>query len=285
MLNKAAFIVMLFTTAVLTGCSLMQAQLRSDTEPTTSAKSNNNNISNNDSYNDGLLTNSPRPTTTTNHSAVAPSTMTNSGANSAPGQGSITTAPSVFPQNQNNGEYLIGPQDLIEIQVFGVEELYRKVRVNSRGSISLPLIGNIQAAGLTSEKLETRIANELAKNYLQDPQVTVFIQEFTNLRVTVEGAVKKPGIFPLQGQTTLLQSIALAEGPDRLASSVVKIFRVQPSGSRKALQFDLDEIRGGDIPDPLLTGDDIVVVETSTGKSVLHGVTDTLRGFVRPFGF
>jgi polysaccharide export outer membrane protein len=183
------------------------------------------------------------------------------------------------------GEYLIGPQDLLEIQVFGVEELYRKVRVNSRGSISLPLIGTIQAAGSTAEQLEARLAAELSKNYLQDPQVSVFIEEFTNLRVTVEGAVKKPGIFPLQGQTTLLQSIALAEGPDRLASSVVKVFRIQGGGARQSLQFDLDEIRDGTIPDPLLKGDDIVVVETSTGKSVLHGVTDTLRGFVRPFGF
>jgi polysaccharide export outer membrane protein len=209
--------------------------------------------------------------------------LTNTVSTPPPTSNNISTTSPIVQQHQE--EYLIGPQDLLEIQVFGVEELYRKVRVNSRGSISLPLIGTLQAAGLTGEQLENRIAGELAKNYLQDPQVSVFIEEYTNLRVTVEGAVKKPGIFPLQGRTTLLQSIALAEGPDRLASSVVKVFRTQPDGARHAFEFDLNAIRSGDIADPLLQGDDIVVVEASTGKAVIHGVTDTLRGFVRPFGF
>jgi polysaccharide export outer membrane protein len=223
-------------------------------------------------YNDNLLVGSASPTT-----------MVNTTSNPVSAHSDNAIAPS-FTQLQA-GEYLIWPQDLLEIQVFGVEELYRKVRVNSRGSISLPLIGTLQAAGLTAEQLEARLAAELSKNYLQDPQVSVFIEEYTNLRVTVEGAVKKPGMFPIQGQATLLQSIALAEGPDRLASSVVKVFRVQPGGERQPLQYDLDDIRAGSIPDPVLQGDDIVVVETSTGKSVIHGVTDTLRGFVRPFGF
>lgn len=267
MLDKIAIILMLFSIALSAGCTSMQSPFESE-----SAAAETPGLNGDVSYTDNVL-----------GSEISRPAASNNIANSSSVQNNNVIPPS-FTQPPT-GEYLIGPQDLLEIQVFGVEELYRKVRVNSRGSISLPLIGTIAAAGLTAEQLETRLAAELAKNYLQDPQVTVFIEEFTNLRVTVEGAVKKPGIFPLQGQTTLLQSIALAEGPDRLASSVVKVFRIQPGGARQSLEFDLDEIRDGAISDPLLQGDDIVVVETSTGKSVLHGVTDTLRGFVRPFGF
>ncbi len=108
-------------------------------------------------------------------------------------------------------DYRIGSQDLLELQVFGIDALNRTVRVNSRGFISLPLVGLVQAAGLTSEELEEALAAKLAQDYLQNPQVSVFIKEFTSQRVTVEGAVKKPGVYPLKGRTSLLQTLATAE--------------------------------------------------------------------------
>ena len=95
-------------------------------------------------------------------------------------------------------EYRIGPQDLMEVAVFGQPELARTVRVNSRGQISLPLIGQIDAVGLSSQQLERLIADRLSEKYLQDPQVTVFMKEFTTVRFTVEGAVNKPGVYPLR---------------------------------------------------------------------------------------
>ena len=179
-------------------------------------------------------------------------------------------------------DYRIGAQDLLELQVLGVEALNRTVRVNSRGFVSLPLIGLVQAAGLTSEQLETAIAAKLAKNYLQNPQVSVFIREYTSQRVTVEGAVQKPGVYPLRGQTSLLQTLATAEGLTSVADpNSVKIFRADPkTGKRAMLEFDLEKIQTGEARDPKVQNDDIVQVGKSQGKSIAKDLIE----FILPFG-
>src|SRR5258708_8079574 len=115
------------------------------------------------------------------------------------------------------GDYRIGAEDLLEIQVFGVDQLARTVRVNSFGMVSLPLIGPTPVGGMTAQEAERLIARSLAEKYLQDPQVSVFIKEYTNQRVTIEGAVQKPGIYPLRGETSLLRAIAMAGGPGSLS--------------------------------------------------------------------
>lgn len=175
-------------------------------------------------------------------------------------------------------EYRIGPSDLIEISVFQVPELSKTVRIGARGALSLPLIGQIQAGGLTSQELETLIAKKLQESYLQDPQVSVFIKEFISQRVTVEGNVNKAGVFPISGKTTLLQAIALAGGLDKLANDEdIKIFRDRKDGSREILTYDLGPIRKGLTQDPVLSTNDVIVVDKSTGRSLLKDVTDTLR--------
>ena len=181
---------------------------------------------------------------------------------------------------QGQSDYRIGPLDLLEITVFQVEDLSRKVRVNSSGQISLPLIGAVRAGGKTVAELERDIAAALAKDHLRDPQVTVFVEEFTSQRVTVEGAVRKPGIFPITGRTTLLQTIALSEGFSDLADEeTVVVFRTI-EGKRMAALFNVRAIRAGQVEDPQIFGDDIVVVERSRGRSLLKNIADTLRGFV-----
>lgn len=183
------------------------------------------------------------------------------------------------------GDYLIGPEDLLEIRVFGVDDLSRTVRVSSRGLISLPLLGEVKAAGLTSSELETRLAELFGKDYLQNPQVGVFIKEHTSRRVTVDGAVNKPGVYPLKGRTTLLQAIALAEGLSSKipASDLVRVFRNQPSGDKLTLEFNLSDIHNGLKPDPIVQGDDIITVQKNTTLYVIKDVLDTLRGFFIPF--
>jgi len=181
----------------------------------------------------------------------------------------------------DSGDYRIGPQDLLELQVFAVDALNRTVRVNSRGFISLPLIGLVRAAGLTSEELEASIAEKLAEKYLQNPQVSVFIKEYTSQRVTVEGAVKKPGIYPIRGRTSLLQTLAAAEGLTTVADpDSIKIFRTDPeTGNRVTLAFDLEKIRIGQARDPIVQNDDIVQVGESQGKSVAKELIE----FILPF--
>lgn len=167
----------------------------------------------------------------------------------SPTSGSVSstssgTVASVATQYAPSAEdYRIGAQDLLELQVFGVPDLNRTVRVNSRGFISLPLIGMVQASGLTSEQLEFSLAEKLSKTYLQNPQVSVFIKEYTSQRVTIEGAVKKPGVYPLKGRTTLLQTLAVAEGLTSVAdANDIKIFRSDSQkGNRTTLTFDLEK--------------------------------------------
>lgn len=173
-------------------------------------------------------------------------------------------------------DYRIGPQDLIEISVFQIPDLSRTVRVNSSGQISLPLIGMLQAGGQTIQELEKSIAVKLEAKYLQNPQVTAFVKEYTSQRITVEGAVKKPGIYPISGRTSLLQAIAMAEGLDSLANTQgIVIFR-QIEGKKMAAVFDLRAIRAGKAQDPIVFGDDIVVVDQSGSKTALRRVLEAI---------
>ncbi|MGL4232938.1 MAG: polysaccharide biosynthesis/export family protein [Casimicrobium sp.] len=167
-------------------------------------------------------------------------------------------------------DYKIGSQDLMEIAVFGQPDLTRTVRVNSAGEISLPLIGTMLATGLTAQQLEQKIAGLLGEKYLQNPQVSVFMKEFTTLRFTVEGAVNKPGVYPLTGQMTLLRALAVAGGQGQLSDlSEVMLFRVTEKGERQTLKFDAEKIRGGDAQDPLLQNDDLLVVKRSRARTAL----------------
>ena len=201
-------------------------------------------------------------------------------ASTAPTSGSVAPAPSTGPVAAPN-DYRIGPQDLLKLDVFGVEALSkRSVRVNASGQISLPLIGTLQAGGLTAEQLAADIAARLAQDYLQNPQVTIFIEEFTSQRVTVTGAVKTPNVFPLKGKMTLLQAVAQAGGPTSVANlGSVKILRPAPDGTRKTLEYDLAAIRDGATPDPEIWGEDVVQVETSAVKDTAKQLTE----FILPF--
>jgi polysaccharide biosynthesis/export protein len=180
-------------------------------------------------------------------------------------------------------EYRVGSQDLMEIAVFGQPELTRTVRVNSRGQISLPLVGQLDAVGLSSQQLERLIADRLKEKYLQDPQVTVFIKEFTTLRFTIEGAVNKPGVYPLVGQMTLLRALAVGGGQGALSAvGEVMLFRVGANGERITQTFDVEQIRTGDALDPLIQNDDLVVVKRSKARvafkdSLFRDVLDALN--------
>lgn len=171
---------------------------------------------------------------------------------------------------QGISEYRLGPQDLIEISVFGVEQLSQTVRVNSNGQISLPLIGAVLAGGKSIPELESELAQRYADGYLQNPQVTVFVKEFASQRLTFEGAIREPGIYPLTGRTTLLQGIAIAKGLDPLADqNAIVLFR-QIDGKKMAAVYRMRDLRSGRVEDPQLYGDDIIVVEQSGSKTALR---------------
>jgi len=183
-------------------------------------------------------------------------------------------------------DYRIGPQDLIEMQVFGIDNLKRDVRVNSRGAISLPLVGTVTVGGLTAQEAETLIASKYEKDYLQDPQVSVFIKEFTSQRITIEGAVNHPGIFPIRGQTTLLQAIAIAGGQGQIADlNEIMVYRIE-GGEKKIYKHDLLKIRAGETEDPTLVNDDVIVVKRSADRVVLRdSLLSDFFGLFNPFTY
>ena len=177
---------------------------------------------------------------------------------------------------QGASDYRIGAQDLLQVSVFGVKDLDKDVRVNSNGQISLPLVGSVMAGGRTIPELEAELAKKYSDGYLQKPQVTVFIKEFTSQRITVEGAVRKPGIYPITGRTSLLQAIALAEGVDDKVADLSGIVVMRQVGGRKlAAVFDLREVRKGNVEDPQLYGDDVIVVEQSGSKTAWRRIIES----------
>ena len=173
-------------------------------------------------------------------------------------------------------DYRIGAMDLLQISVFGVQDLDKEVRVNSNGQISLPLVGGVMAGGRTIPELEAELAKKYADGFLQNPQVSVFVKEYSSQRITLEGAVKKPGIYPITGRTSLLQAIALAEGvDDKIADLGGIVLMRQVEGKRQAAVFDLRLVRKGLVDDPQVYGDDIIVVEQSGSKSAFRRFIET----------
>lgn len=163
--------------------------------------------------------------------------------------------------------YKIGPQDELEISVFKVPELTRTVQVAEVGTINLPLVGEVPAAGRTARDIERDLTAKLGSKYLQSPQVTVSVKEYNSQRVTIEGAVKKPGVYPIRRKTTLLQLTAMAGGlGDAADQSGIVVIR-QVNNKRSAQRFDLDEIRSGRLEDPAVQQGDVVVVGHSAMKA------------------
>lgn len=180
-------------------------------------------------------------------------------------------------EDASSPAYRIGETDLLRIDVFRVAELsFDEIRVDASGAIQMPLIGAVQAAGLTPAELSAELSRRLGERYLRDPYVTVAVVEAASQKVTVDGAVTKPGVYLMRGRTTLLQAVAMAEGPVRAADvRNVAIFRDTPQG-RMVGVFDLEAIRLGRADDPVIQGDDVIVVDTSRLQLFLRDVISVL---------
>lgn len=176
----------------------------------------------------------------------------------------------------NSADYHIGALDVLDISVFGADQLTREVQVSSAGMITLPLIKSVKAADLTPQQLESSIASKLSATYIQSPQVSVFVKEYNSQKITLDGAVAKPGVYPISGRVTLVQGIALAGGLSDLADqSGVLVFRVIDN-RRMAARFDLSKVRGGEMPDPTLQTGDIIMVDESRSLSALHQLSNAV---------
>lgn len=174
-----------------------------------------------------------------------------------------------------SGAYRIGAQDVLDVSVFKVPELSKSVQVADTGTINLPLVGEVPVDGKTAQEVERDLTSRLGAKYLQNPQVTVYVKEHNSQSMTVEGAVRKPGVYPIRGKASLLQSVATAGGLEANSDSTVVVFRYT-DGNRTAARFDVDAIRSGQAEDPVLQGGDVVVVGTSAIKETFNNVLKVL---------
>jgi polysaccharide export outer membrane protein len=193
--------------------------------------------------------------------------------------------PDVESVQASPGLQRIAPMDKINVNVFQVESLSGEFQVDSAGVISFPLIGTVEAQGKTAPELGQAIAQRLGAKYLRNPNVQVSIKESVDQTVTVDGSVRQPGVYPVKGSITLMRAVALARGASEDANTNrVIVFRTI-KGQRMAAAYDLAAIRRANADDPVIYGNDIVVVDGSRARSVFGYVLASipLLSVFRPF--
>jgi polysaccharide biosynthesis/export protein len=168
--------------------------------------------------------------------------------------------------------YRLGAFDKIEVDVFGVDELSRReIQADASGHVAFPLVGTIDANGLTPEQLAAEIAARL-RRFVRDPQVTVNLKESVSQVVTVDGQVREPGMYPVLGNMTLMRAVASARGLTEFARlSEVVVFR-QVGDQRMAALYNLSAIRNGQYADPEIFANDVVVVGDSPARRMFRDI-------------
>jgi polysaccharide export outer membrane protein len=192
-------------------------------------------------------------------------------------------------------DYKIAPLDKLTIKLFGEHpsdpgqqtsnSITGEYSVDLAGRISLPLVGEVEAANLTTAQLDDQLTRLFGEKYFQNPDISVAIKESTAHVVTVDGAVNQAGQYPAAGPITLIQAVALARGTSQDANPRrVAVFRTI-GGQRQAAAFDLTAIRRGEANDPQIYPGDIVVVDGSSIKAAQKQIFQTfpLFSIFRPF--
>jgi polysaccharide export outer membrane protein len=138
--------------------------------------------------------------------------------------------------------FVIGNDDVLAINVWKEPDISRSIPVRSDGKISLPLVGEVQAAGRTPLKLEQDIASRL-KNYIAEPEVTVIVQQINSQKFNILGQVNKPGSYPLTNSPTVLDAIAIAGGfRDFAKQKSIYILRQNSDGTQTRIPFNYKEV-------------------------------------------
>jgi polysaccharide export outer membrane protein len=140
--------------------------------------------------------------------------------------------------------YVLGTDDVLTIVFWRDKDMSAEVVVRPDGRITLPLVNDVQAAGLTPEQLRERVTTEAAK-YIEDPSVTVVVKQINSLRVYITGQVAKPGVYPLTSPTTVLQLISLAGGLHEFAKSKEIVITRTEGGTQQLLRFNYRDVLKG----------------------------------------
>ena len=193
------------------------------------------------------------------------------------GAEAYSVIPAAKPDNAPAAaDYKIGALDTIDVSVFEEPDLSAKaIQVDASGNIALPLVGSLEAKGKTAIELGKELEDLFGAKYLRNPQVTVTVAASVSQKVSVQGEVAQPGIYPLTGPTTLLDVISMAKGETEVAKlQEVVVFRTL-NGKRMGAVFDVSNIRRGEASDPVIEGNDLVVVGYSAARRFWRDVVNT----------
>ena len=174
---------------------------------------------------------------------------------------------------QHTPEIFLGSGDLLAVSVAGAPEYHYDVRIGSTGAASLPMLGNVKLAGLSTTQAENVVAKGLQeRGFFNDPQVSIFVKEYANAGISVLGEVQKPGIYPLMGQRTLLDAISAAGGTTPKAGKSVTITHRDDIDNPKTLQLSGDH--GDAMTNLVLQPGDTVVVSKAGVVYVIGAVKE-----------
>jgi len=184
-------------------------------------------------------------------------------ADTAPGAPAASPVTSVPSDTPIPSDYVIGPGDVLQISVWKNDTLSRVVPVRPDGKISMPLLHDVSAAGLTAMQLRDKISRALAE-FLPNPEVAVAVTDVRSMRVSVLGEVQKPGVLELRGTTTILEAIAMAGGFRDFASpSKITVIRTDAGGQTQKIRFNYNRAVSNGSSDEknlVLKPGDVVVV-------------------------
>lgn len=177
----------------------------------------------------------------------------------------LLTFASMFARADNafTAPYRISPGDVLLVFVWNEKELTQELLVHPDGRIGLPLVGQLMAGGLTTEELQNSIGESLSKFLKDKPSVAVSIKQATGNRLYILGKVNRPGDYPINRPTDVMQALAMAGGLNAFASeSSINVLHREKDGTQKAIKFRYSDVKSGDDLDTniLLVGGDIVVV-------------------------
>jgi polysaccharide export outer membrane protein len=190
--------------------------------------------------------------------APAPS-QGNGGTSTAAATASPAQLPAPSGNNSNDDSFVIGNDDLLAINVWKEPDFSQKIQVRSDGKISLPLLGEIQATGLTPLQLERDLTAKL-RNYITKPEVTVMVEQINSKKFNILGQVAKPGSYSLALAPTIVDALALAGGPKDFAKQKsIYILRQSPAGQTR-IAFNYKDFLKGKTPNVKLETHDTVVV-------------------------
>lgn len=165
-----------------------------------------------------------------------------------PAQPAATDNPSTSPASVRPDSYIIGAEDVVSIYVWKEPDMSKSVPVRPDGMISLPLVGEVKAAGYTPVQLQDVLAAAM-KKYVSDPQVTVVVEKISSLSFNIVGEVGHPGYFPLTRRMTVLDAIAMAGGfKDFAKTKKVYVLRTAANGTQQRIPFNYKEVIKGSNP-------------------------------------